>query len=109
MEESSLLTGTVKTISIAQQSCVFCIQYINYTSLLTLIITEYNTDVKSIMKELLKQHSALEKTEQELKNTKLDLKRATGELEDGTDPDSSKLAPPVSEWLLVIVYYIILI
>ncbi|XP_047007931.1 uncharacterized protein LOC124626480 [Ictalurus punctatus] len=60
------------------------------------LLTEYNTDVKSIMKELLKKHSALEKTEQELKNTKLDLKRATGELEDGTDPDSSKLAPPVT-------------
>ncbi|KAF4073304.1 hypothetical protein AMELA_G00257130 [Ameiurus melas] len=60
------------------------------------LLTEYNTDVKSIMKELLKKHSALEKTEQELKNTKLDLKRATEELGGGTDPDSSKLAPPVT-------------
>ncbi|MCJ8748825.1 hypothetical protein PDJAM_G00169100 [Pangasius djambal] len=64
------------------------------------LLTEYNTDVKSIMKELLKKHSALEKTEQQLKNTRLDLKRATGELEDSTEPDSSgslsKLEPSVT-------------
>lgn len=58
------------------------------------------------MKELLKKHSALEKAEQQLKKTQIDLNRARGEHEDGTDPDSSgsvpKLEPPVSEWLLVI-------
>ncbi|XP_060768708.1 uncharacterized protein LOC132875723 [Neoarius graeffei] len=65
------------------------------------LLTEYNTDVKSIMKELLKKHSALEKAEQQLKNTQIDLNRARGEHEDGTDPDSSgsvpKLEPPVMD------------
>lgn len=69
------------------------------------IMTEYNTDVKSIMKDLIKKDTTLEKTEEQLKNIKQDLKRVTRDLEDYTDPDSSgsvsKLEPPFSEWLLV--------
>ncbi|XP_058239043.1 rho-associated protein kinase 2-like [Hemibagrus wyckioides] len=53
------------------------------------LLTEYNTDVKSIMKELLKKHSALEKTEQRLKSTMLDLNKAKEELEVTADPDIS--------------------
>ncbi|KAM9440333.1 uncharacterized protein Hap1MRO34_025593 isoform 1-T1 [Clarias gariepinus] len=63
------------------------------------LLTEHNMDVKTIIKELLKTHAALEKTEQQLKNTKLDLERATRELEDGTDLYLSgsvpKLYPPI--------------
>lgn len=58
------------------------------------------------MKELLKKHSALEKTEQRLKSTMLDLNKAKEELEVTADPDISgsvsKLESSVSEWLLVI-------
>lgn len=71
-----------------------------------LLISEHNMDVKTIIKELLKTHAALEKTEQQLKNTKLDLERATRELEDGTDLYLSgsvpKLYPPISKWPLII-------
>lgn len=70
------------------------------------VIIEYNTDVKSIMKDLIKKHSTLEETKEQLKSTELNLKRATRDLEDIIDPDSSRsvsnLEPPVSEWLLVI-------
>lgn len=68
------------------------------------VMTEYDTDVKSIMKDLLQKHSTLEKTMAQLKNTELDLNRAR-DLKNSADPDSSgsasKLEPPVSEWLLV--------
>ncbi|XP_046695231.1 immune-associated nucleotide-binding protein 12-like isoform X3 [Silurus meridionalis] len=59
------------------------------------LLTEYNMDVKSIMKELIKKQSTLEKTEEQLKNTKLDLQRATDDLENITVPDQSGSMPKV--------------
>lgn len=59
------------------------------------------------MKDLIKKHSTLEETKEQLKNTELNLKRATRDLEDSIDPDLSgsvsQLEPPASEWLLAII------
>ncbi|XP_076866911.1 uncharacterized protein LOC143518356 [Brachyhypopomus gauderio] len=46
------------------------------------ILTEYKTDVKSLMKELTQKHSALEKIEQELQSTRAELERVVAELRD---------------------------
>ncbi|XP_035383140.1 cingulin-like protein 1 isoform X2 [Electrophorus electricus] len=46
------------------------------------LLTEYKTDVKSLMKELTKKHSILEKTKEELQSTKVELEEAVVELRD---------------------------
>ncbi|XP_026998392.2 plectin-like [Tachysurus fulvidraco] len=63
------------------------------------LLTEYNTDVKGIIKDLLKTHDALEKTEQRLKDTTQELNKAKAELEVAAAPDLygfvSKVESPV--------------